>query len=122
MVYKALLYAIIVILLTGMGTTMAQTESLPQINRVPSMQPNSAEGVRGVAFIDEIDGMGVVRRMDKDYVVIEDMAYQLANDVRYFGIDGFETFRSNFREGRAAAFVLNADHEIESLWEVKEKK
>lgn len=122
MVYKALLYAIIVILLTGMGTTMAQTESLPQIKRVPSMPSNSAEGVRGVAFIDEIDGMGVVRRMDKDYVVIEDMAYQLANDVRYFSIDGFETFRSNFREGRAAAFVLNADQEIESLWEVKEKK
>ena len=62
----------------------------------------------------------MIRRVEDGYIVIEDMGYKLAGDVKYYGTDGFETFKSNFRKGRPAAFVLNTDHEIESLWEVKE--
>jgi hypothetical protein len=108
--------------LIGIGNVTAQTESLLKVNPVPSLQQDKQEGVKGTAFIDEIDGMGIVRRIDKDFIVIEDMIYKLSIDVRYFGIDGFETFRSKFTEGRSAAFVINADHEIESLWEVKKRK
>jgi hypothetical protein len=122
MVSKALRYAIIVVTLTGGGAVMAQTEGLLKINSVPSLESRTQEGVNGVAFIDEVDGMGMIRRVEKEYIVIEDMGYNLAGDVKYFGTDGFETFKSNFREGRPAAFVLNANHEIESLWEVKEIK
>ncbi|MBL0713939.1 MAG: hypothetical protein JJV98_09565 [Desulfosarcina sp.] len=120
MVYKALLYAIIATTLAGGGAVMAQSEGLLKINPVPSLESRSQEGVKGVAFIDEVDGMGIIRRVEERYIVIEDMGYNLANDVKYFGADGYETFHSNFREGRPAAFVLNASHEIESLWEVKE--
>jgi hypothetical protein len=108
--------------LIGIGNAMAQTDDLLKVNPVPSLQHNKQEGVKGTAFIDEIDGMGIIRRIDNDFIVIEDMIYKLSNNVRYFGIDGFETFRSKFTEGHSAAFVLNADHEIESLWEVKKRK
>jgi hypothetical protein len=101
---------------------MAQPGDLLKINPVPSLESGTQEGVRGVAFIDEVDGMGMIRRVAERYIVIEDMGYNLAGDVKYYGIDGFETFESNFREGRPAAFVLNANHEIVSLWEVKEIK
>lgn len=120
MVSKALRYAIIVVTLTAGGSVTAQTEGLFKINPVPSLASRTQEGVNGVAYIDEVDGMGMILRVEKGYIVIEDMGYNLAGDIKYYGTDGFETFQSNFREGRPAAFVLNANHEIESLWEVKE--
>ncbi len=102
------------------GPAAAQMSDIATINPVPSMEiPYRA--VDGQAYIDEVDGREYITRIDDNAILFHDTLLYLAGNIQYYDINGIRTSRSAFRVGQPAAYVLNADGQIESLWEVRER-
>ena len=116
------------IIITGMlvvftiagGSAVAQMSDIATPNPVPSMEiPYRA--VQGQAYIDEVDGREYITRIDDNAILFHDTLLTLADNIQYYDINGIRTSRSAFRVGQPAAYVLNANGQIGSLWEVRER-
>ena len=108
----------------GINPTEADTNRRPKINSVPSMPSSMTEErqVRGHAYTDLVDGIAMIVQIDNKMIYFSgDLGYPLATKVDYFDIKGRRTSRSFFKVGQPAAYKLDQDRHVESLWEVKER-
>lgn len=120
MLKNSTIIAGMLVVLTIAGPAAAQMSDIATINPVPSMDI-PYRSVNGQAYIDEVDGMEYITRIDDEAILFHDTLLNLAGNIEYYDVHGIRTFRSAFRVGQPAAFVLNANGQIESLWEVRER-
>ena len=117
-------FHIITMMLLGLaiaGPALADTPGAAAINRMPSME-EPYRAVQGQAYIDEVHGIEYISRIDNNAILFHDTLIHLAADIKYYNQSGIRTSRSAFRVGQPAAYVLNAEGEIESLWEIRERQ
>ncbi len=120
MLKNSTIIAGMLVVLAVAGSAVAQMSDIAAPNPVPSMEiPYRA--VQGQAYIDEVDGREYITRIDDDAILFHDTRLNLADNIQYYDINGIRTSRSAFRVGQPAAYVLNANGQIESLWEVRER-
>ncbi len=112
--------AIMLVVFTSAGPASADMNGIATINPVPSLEI-PYRTVKGQAYIDEVHGMEYITRIDDNAILFHDTLLNLADNIRYYDINGIQTSRSAFRAGQPAAYVLNANHQIVSLWEVRER-
>ena len=62
------------------------------------------------------DGYGRIDRITAEEVVIDDALFKLAPDIRYSTPRRPNASSDSFEPGRQVGYILNANHEIKSLW------
>ena len=75
--------------------------------KVPDFYPNG------------FDGYGKIDRIDEDGVVIADTVWKFSGYVRFATPGDRNAGISSFNEGDTAAFLLNEDREVISLWYIE---
>lgn len=62
------------------------------------------------------DGYGHIDRINLEEVVIDDLFFKLALDVRYSTPRRRYATSNSFEAGRLVGYILNDRHDIQSLW------
>lgn len=62
------------------------------------------------------DGYGHIDRINLEEVVIDDVFFKLALDIRYVTPRRRHATSNSFEAGRLVGYILNDRHKIESLW------
>jgi hypothetical protein len=68
------------------------------------------------------DGYGKIDRIDKDGVVIDDTVWKFSRQIRFATPRDRHAGISSFSVGDTAAYLLNAEREVTSLWYIEFRK
>ena len=68
------------------------------------------------------DGYGKIDRIDKAGVVIDDTVWKFSRQIRFATPRDRHAGISSFSVGSTAAYILNEDNEITSLWYIEFRK
>jgi hypothetical protein len=71
-------------------------------------------------YPESFDARGVINRISSEDVVIGDTEYEFALGVSFNTPQMSEASRYNFEKGSSVGFILNDEHEIDSLWLIDE--
>ena len=108
------LFAITMILLVGLCGIIISTPAFA--DRGKKTSPYSEyenKEIKGV----ELDGRGILARIDKEACVIEDVLQPFAQFVSYYSAqDGSVIYRSKFTPGTFVGYRINAKREIIELY------
>ncbi|MEJ2474676.1 MAG: hypothetical protein P8Y74_12430 [Desulfobacterales bacterium] len=108
------LFAITMILLVGLCAIIISTPAFA--DRGKKTSPYSEyenKEIKGV----ELDGRGILARIDKEVCVIEDVLHPFARFVSYYSAqDGSVIYRSKFTAGTFVGYRINSKREIIELY------
>jgi hypothetical protein len=70
-------------------------------------------------YPDEFDGRGIIERIGKHDIVINDCFYRFSDYAMYNTLTGVNVSKGLFHEGDSVYFIKNNKGEIKSLWLIR---